>query len=182
MFPKQNDLCTLLICLVIISNCFPLSLSKPRQKCIFKKCLTHIGDLKMEAGDMISCRHYFLLPYHNLLATGPNSMIHIVANKRQSRGYIVEDTRDKYVSRNQESWCFNEGPGSLGRIGAVNTSRESLMMFKNKPVYYNLLKCNCQHWVEYWANGEPKSPSVWKISIDKRCPLLTIKSNHILSS
>ncbi|XP_053200647.1 uncharacterized protein LOC128385762 [Panonychus citri] len=146
-------------------------------------CDAWLGDQTMDSGDIIICKStnwiIDVFKYHTLIASGHDKLVHVIGHKNKAQ--IVEETVKQYLDRNMEKNCHNNGPGSKGRVRTVQDAYSSLEKFKGQSVYYNLLTCNCQHWVEYWANGQAWSPSSKQYG-GKKCQAPTSGSKNLLKA
>lgn len=101
-----------------------------------------------------------LLPYlagamgfhHYMLVVDKEKIVHTVAN---SKGVFHVTTMSyKHISSDmiKKDCCRNKGYGIYGEEAV----QRALSWNPEKAVYFNLLTCNCRHWVNYWAEGMEK--------------------------
>lgn len=112
-----------------------------------------LDELKMRwsPGDRIIC----LMPHipealrihHHMMVVDDENVIHLV--KKHDGYYVDIDSYADCAEVMRE--CRNKGHGKYGKE-AVQRARK----WKSdlEPVYYNMLTCNCRHYVNYWVDGE----------------------------
>ncbi|KAL3274940.1 hypothetical protein HHI36_019717 [Cryptolaemus montrouzieri] len=128
---------------ILISSVLQLVISSPVNE--------HFDEMKWEAGDIISCNLngvWGIFAKHFMLAVDGSNVINVAGDKSTNKGTILEQTRRQALGFNR-SKCRNNGKGKLSVEQAIKRARR----WQNTDVYYNLLRCNCEHWVDYWANG-----------------------------
>ncbi|KAG8321593.1 hypothetical protein J6590_043178 [Homalodisca vitripennis] len=113
--------------------------------------------LDMRAGDVISCHLNSFLgsrgPKHWMLATGPDTVIHTVATgtKNFSTTAYIREMHYSGVGGCNTGSCQNWSQNYNGR-----TREEAVadaMTYKDRVYYYDVIRCNCQHWVNKWTKG-----------------------------
>ena len=116
--------------------------------CYMKKNLPII---KMAFGDRIWCHSNPFNPvFHVMLATSNNSIIHVIGSQSTHKAEIKEQTREEFMNTGYaEEYCENQGVGPLGAEVSVQRARE----WTNVTTYYDLFRCNCQHYLNYWTTG-----------------------------
>lgn len=115
-------------------------------------------DVHFSANDRITCNipkqsYVVFTPKHHLLATSSSTVAH-------SWGF------DDSSTILEEDW--ENGPSGLrdffsgeicwvqtayyagGRSDAIRHAREGVKKFDGRRTYYDLMTCNCEHWVRYW--------------------------------
>ncbi|XP_034249868.1 uncharacterized protein LOC117650504 [Thrips palmi] len=108
--------------------------------------LSSLEHMNANPGDMIWCRMGPVA--HWLLASDtPGFFINVQPG---SPSYVVKEVHfSEGGGKSSVKKCANRGPGLFGSR-AVARAREHL----GRPVYYHLLRCNCEHYVKAWA-GKP---------------------------
>lgn len=107
--------------------------------------------LTIQPADRILCDSSIFNPItHNLLATENNKLVYLNITD-PAKAIITEVTLKEYFdSGHSEYKCTNDGQGKLGREESLKNVRKWI----GKEVYHDFIRCNCQHWVNYWTNGE----------------------------
>lgn len=136
------------------------------------------SDLHFNAGDLITCnipdQNYIVYtPKHHLLATSSRTVAH-------SWGF------DNTALIREEDWTT--GPSGLrdffcneicwvqpkdyakGLWNGIQRARNDVEKFKGETVYYDLLTCNCEHWVRKWMYDSKYSRQSSRWS-SKDCPM-----------
>ncbi|KAK9891968.1 hypothetical protein WA026_017451 [Henosepilachna vigintioctopunctata] len=112
----------------------------------------NFDSMEWEEGDIITCRLNgfwgMLFAKHFMLASDDNSVINVVGDKSTHDGTILKQKRIKAHGFDR-SKCSNRGKGKL----PVTVALERAQNWLNRNVYYDLIRCNCQHWVKYWTDG-----------------------------
>ena len=102
-----------------------------------------LDSLSMTAGDVVRCNLRRGIAFdHWMLALNATHMIGTSYNHIRIQAFSVQRGYDR------ES-CFNDGPGPLGRSESVRRA----IAFADRQIHYDLIYCNCQHFVRDWAFG-----------------------------
>lgn len=110
---------------------------------------TKLRYMRMRAGDMIQCeiRNYPIFTHWMLATRRDGYMIHVAGTSGDKIRNTIMVKEEHYlrIDRNYDK-CRNHGGGLAGEFADLNAYK-----LKNQSVYYNLLTCNCEHYVKYWA-------------------------------
>lgn len=99
--------------------------------------------LKIRDGDVIRCNLRRGIGFdHWMLALNRTHMIGTSFNNIRIQPFDVKRGFNKQS-------CFNDGPGKLGREVSIDRA----LKFADVPIHYNLLRCNCEHFVKHWTEG-----------------------------
>ena len=111
----------------------------------------NLKTIKINAGDRIWCHSNPLNPiYHFLLAASDDTFIHVVGSQSTHEATIKHQSRRQWMDTGYaEEYCSNKGPGPLGATASVAEASK----FVGLVTYYDLLRCNCQHYLNYWTSG-----------------------------
>lgn len=112
----------------------------------------------LEAGDLVACNINFYAR-HMMLVTGNNSVIHLLADKDNNKALI-----------RAEPWP--QAKNGFGKCSIVTEKMDSRMMqqfgvspfpveyaiararsLEGQTIYYDFVRCNCEHWINYWKYG-----------------------------
>ena len=142
------------------------SIFSPLAKCLAPPFVKNVATIEMKIGDRIWCHSNPLNPvYHSLLASSNDTFIHVVGSQSTHRAIIKEQTRKQWMETGYaEEYCINEGPGPLG-VASINLA----YYFIGKRTYYDLLTCNCQHYLNYWTSGSSGISFNSRLRTSKRC-------------
>lgn len=102
-------------------------------------------------GDRIACKikAFFLVDHWLLASDRPGHFINVEPAPGNSHSYWVNEVHySAEGSMSSVNWCRNHGPGRFGPH-AVDRARVHL----HSEVYYHLLTCNCEHYVDAWAGN-----------------------------
>lgn len=112
-----------------------------------------IEKIKMSPGDRIKCTQK--LVFHHMLAVTDDEVVHMIGDGNS--GDIRKSNRQDVMELGLGKNCDNLGhKGPLTREESVKKALNDVGLV----TYYSLLRCNCEHWVNYWMTG--KSGISWQ--------------------
>lgn len=116
------------------------------------------SDLHFNSGDHITCNipgqsYVVFTPKHHLLATSSTTVAHSWGFDSHSK--ILEEDWTTGPSGLRDFFCneicwVQTDEYAKGRSDAIQRARKAVDRFRGEDVHYNLLTCNCEHWVNYW--------------------------------
>ena len=120
---------------------------------------TYWTNLSFNKGDIVFCK-INVFADHVLLATSSSTVAHMMGSKDTSKGKIIEEPWSKYHTRegNGQTDCWIKTSNTMAN--AVERARKDIAHYNGQNIYYDLYKCNCEHWVRYWAQGAVVSEQV----------------------
>lgn len=147
-------------CLVIAAIVAPLVAAPPGSSRGEPQHQT-LGELKRRwrPGDRIACLIPSILGvlgfHHHMIVFSAENVAH-VGEHQDGKNYV---TIEHYTRQSAAlTQCVNLGPGRLGRGQTIERIRK---WDTRRPVYFNLVLCNCIDWADYWLDGKRR---------DQRCP------------
>ncbi|OXA47910.1 Phospholipid-metabolizing enzyme A-C1 [Folsomia candida] len=154
---KIQCLATALFLVHLSLSCHPPPPNRPS--------LVPIRSLQFQAGDVITCE---LNAYadHVMLATSAEDVVHVTGGLFRSVASLREEPFFTKASLKYRS-CQVDTPKFDGMMRtematisyppqeAIRRAGHSLDIFddRNGNVYYDLMACNCEHWVNFWKYG-----------------------------
>lgn len=116
------------------------------------------ADVDFSTGDYITCNipgqsYGVYTPKHHLLATSSTTVAHSWGFG--STAVIREEDWTNGPSGLRDFFCeelcwVQPNEYAKGRSDAVQSAQEHVKKFEGRPVHYNILTCNCEHWVRKW--------------------------------
>lgn len=97
--------------------------------------------------------------HHYMLVLDKTTLVHTVSDNNGV--YHVTKRHYKNIGERviKRGFCRNQGYG-LYKEKAVERARD---WDPEQAIYFNVLKCNCKHWVQFWADGidRPSCPAYY---------------------
>nr|XP_018904147.1 PREDICTED: uncharacterized protein LOC109035104 isoform X2 [Bemisia tabaci] len=139
-----------------------------------------IWKIGFNTGDLVvvpSVGNFDASPYHWMFAVSNTELAGISVTKRSffnRRAHIVifnQDLRDQIWRTKASRVPHILGRPDMSRKGAIIAKRLS-----DKKVYFNILRCNCGHYTDYFAYGRVYGikGKITHLPINKSCPLYNV--------
>lgn len=107
--------------------------------------------MRWNPGDRISCTlagigGYFGFQHWMLAIDNSSRVIHI----NLEGDIMLHEKHEIDPTAIRSTQCINHGPGAYDAGMAISRAK---LWDRTMRHYYNLLWCNCRHWVKHWTDG-----------------------------